>query len=70
MEVGVHGVPAGQRRGDAVYGLLLLPLDLPLRAALLLAIRLYQLTAMARPPDRAEAQKFLDSFTLTGPTRP
>ena len=28
--------------------------------------RLYQLTAMARPPARPEAQKFFDSFQLTG----
>ena len=39
------------------------------RIRLLLAgIRLYQLTAMARPPARPEEKKFFDSFQLTGET--
>jgi len=37
---------------------------------LVVANRLYQLTAMARPPAQAEAQKFFDSFRLTGPGAP
>jgi len=37
---------------------------------LLVENRLYQLTAMARPPDKAEEQKFFGSFRLTGATRP
>jgi hypothetical protein len=34
---------------------------------LVVSNRLYQLTAMARPPAQPEARKFFDSFQLTGP---
>jgi len=37
---------------------------------LLVGNRLYQLAAVARPPDTAEAQKFFGSFVLTGAARP
>lgn len=37
---------------------------------LLVATRLYQLTVMARPPARAEEQRFFSSFQLTGVTPP
>lgn len=37
---------------------------------LLVANRLYQLTAMARPPARPDVQKFFSSFQLTGVTPP
>ena len=32
--------------------------------------RLYQLTAMARPPARADEDRFFGSFQLTGPSQP
>ena len=37
---------------------------------LLVANRLYQITAMARPPARPDEQKFFNSFQLTGVTQP
>jgi len=37
---------------------------------LLVGNRLYQLSALAKPPDRADAPKFFGSFALTGVTRP
>jgi len=37
---------------------------------LLVQTRLYQLTAMARPPEQADAKRFFDSFQLTGVTPP
>ena len=37
---------------------------------LLIANRLYQLTAMARPPARPDEQRFFGSFQLTGTTPP
>ena len=37
---------------------------------LLVEHRLYQLTAMARPPAQPDVERFFDSFQLTGFTRP
>jgi hypothetical protein len=36
---------------------------------LLVGNRIYQLTVMARPPDKAEEQRFFNSFQLTGTAR-